>query len=63
MTIKKIMRIIPGLFIIVSVMLGVTVNEWWFAFTLFVGVNLLQSGFTGFCPLESILKAMKIPEQ
>lgn len=62
MTIKKIMRIIPGLFIIVSVVLGYTVNEWWYAFTLFVGVNLLQSGITGFCPLESILKVLKVPE-
>lgn len=62
MTIKRIMRIIPGLFVIISVLLGFYVNQWWFALTMFVGVNLFQSGFTGFCPLEMILKKMKIPE-
>lgn len=56
MTIKQIMRIIPGTFIILSVVLSQLHSEWWLAFTLFVGVNMLQSGFTGFCPLETMLK-------
>ncbi|BAI79568.1 conserved hypothetical protein [Deferribacter desulfuricans SSM1] len=63
MTVKALMRIIPGLFVTISVILGLTVNKWWFAFTLFVGLNLFQSGFTNFCPLEIFLKKMGIPEE
>lgn len=63
MTIKQIMRIVPGFFVIISVVLGLLHNPWWFAFTIFVGVNLIQSAFTGFCPLESILRKMGVPEQ
>jgi Protein of unknown function (DUF2892) len=37
------------------VALGTWVNPWWFAFTAFVGFNLLQSSLTHFCPLERIL--------
>ncbi|MGD2020383.1 MAG: DUF2892 domain-containing protein, partial [Thiohalocapsa sp.] len=36
--------------------LAYTVSEWWLLFTGFVGLNLLQSAFTGFCPLATILK-------
>ena len=50
-----IIRRIAGLFILLSVALGTWVNPWWFAFTAFVGFNLLQSSVTNFCPLERIL--------
>jgi hypothetical protein len=63
MTVKKLMRIIPGFFIIFSMILGYFVNNWWYALTMFVGINLFQSGFTGICPLESILKFLRIPEE
>ncbi|MGA1862467.1 DUF2892 domain-containing protein [Deferribacter thermophilus] len=63
MSVKRLMRIIPGLFVTISVILGLTVSKWWFAFTLFVGLNLFQSGFTNFCPLEIFLKKMGIPEE
>ncbi len=49
-------RMVGGLFILVSLALGVWVNPWWFAFTAFVGVNLLQSGFTKWCPMMWILE-------
>jgi hypothetical protein len=62
-TVKRLMRIIPGFFITISVILGYFSSNWWYAFTLFVGVNLFQSGFTGICPLESILKFLRIPEE
>ncbi len=48
-------RRFAGVFVLVSVALGVWVSPWWFAFTAFVGFNLLQSSFTNFCPLERIL--------
>lgn len=50
-----IIRRVAGLFVLLSVALGTWVNPWWFAFTAFVGFNLLQSSFTRFCPLEKIL--------
>jgi hypothetical protein len=62
MTVRALMRILPGLFIVISVLLGMYVNKAWFYFTLFVGVNLFQSGFTNFCLLELILKKLGIPE-
>jgi len=51
----KLIRRFAGSFILLSVALGTWVNPWWFAFTAFVGVNLLQSSFTHFCPLERVL--------
>ncbi len=63
MTVKKLMRIIPGLMVTISALLGLLLSPWWFALTLFVGLNLTQSGFTGFCPLEMILKKLGFSEQ
>jgi len=56
MTITRLLRIIPGLFILLSLALGVEgsplfVSRWWLAFTAFVGLNLFQSAFTGWCPI------------
>lgn len=50
-----VIRRFAGIFVLVSVALGVWVSPWWFAFTAFVGLNLLQSSFTHFCPLERVL--------
>ena len=60
MSIERIIRIMAGFFILLSLALGYTgspvfVSEWFLAFTAFVGFNLLQSGFTGFCPPEKLL--------
>jgi len=51
MTSWQIVRVVAGLFILASLALGIPgspvyVSTWWLAFTAFVGVNLLQSGFT-----------------
>jgi hypothetical protein len=50
-----LIRRIAGFFVLASVALGYWVHPAFFAFTAFVGVNLLQSSLTGFCPLERIL--------
>ena len=55
MTIDNGVRVVAGTFVLLSLALGIWVNEWWFAFTAFVGVNLIQSAFTGFCPAAMIL--------
>ena len=50
-----IIRRAAGLFVLASLLLGWLVSPLWLLFTAFVGVNLLQSSFTNFCPLERIL--------
>ncbi len=52
---EKIVRAVAGTFILVSILLAVFVSIKWLWFTGFVGLNLLQSSFTNFCPLEKIL--------
>jgi hypothetical protein len=65
MTAERIVRIVAGFFILLSLSLGVEASPLfqstlWLWFTAFVGANLLQSGFTRFCPLEMILKKFGI---
>ncbi len=56
----SIIRRLAGLFVLVSVALGVWVNPNFLWFTAFVGFNLLQSSFTHFCPLERMLGATNL---
>ena len=63
MTIDSIIRIMAGFFILLTLALGIEgspifVSKWALAFTAFVGFNLFQSGFTGFCPPEKLLAKM-----
>ena len=67
MTSWQLVRIFAGIFILLSLALGVPgspvfVSRWWLTFTAFVGANLLQSGFTGFCPLAIFLKKLGVKE-
>lgn len=55
-------RVIVGTFILLSVVLAVYVNQNWLWFTVFIGVNLIQSAFTKWCLLETILKKMGIAD-
>ncbi|WP_221031275.1 YgaP family membrane protein [Actomonas aquatica] len=48
-------RILAGLMILISVALTHFVSPWWLLFTTFIGLNLIQSAFTGFCPPTLIL--------
>ncbi len=54
--IQLLVRRFAGIFILVSLALGYFVSPYWYLFTAFVGLNLFQSSFTNFCPLEKILK-------
>ena len=56
MTVEEGLRLAAGFFVLLSVALGLWVNPWWFAFTAFVGANLLQSAFTRSCPMMWILR-------
>jgi hypothetical protein len=60
MSIDRFVLAFAGLMILVSLLLGVYVSPYWFWFTAFVGANLLQSAFTGFCPLALILKKVGV---
>jgi len=57
---ERIVRMVAGTFVLISLALGYFVNPYWFLFTAFVGFNLLQSSFTCFCPLEIILEKAHI---
>jgi len=59
---ENIVRIVAGIMILLSVSLAVFVHLNWLALTAFVGLNLLQSSFTKFCPLEVILKKAGVKE-
>jgi hypothetical protein len=56
MTIHDALRAIAGFFVLASIALGYFVHPAFFLFTAFVGVNLLQSGFSRWCPMITILK-------
>ncbi len=63
MTVERMVLAFAGFAILLSLALGVPgsplfVSKYWLWFTAFVGANLLQSAFTGFCPLAVILKKL-----
>jgi hypothetical protein len=60
MSVDRVVLAVAGLFIIISVALGYFHHPYWLFFTLFVGANLFQSAFTGFCPLAIILKKLGV---
>jgi hypothetical protein len=60
MSIDRIVLAFAGFMVLASLLLGVYVSPNWFWFTAFVGANLLQSAFTGFCPLALILKRLGV---
>lgn len=57
---ERIVRAVAGSIVLASVLLSIYVNINWLWVTAFVGVNLLQSSFTKFCPLELILNALGV---
>ena len=62
MTIDRIVLAFAGGMVLLSLSLGLLVSPYWFLLTAFVGLNLFQSAFTGFCPLAILLKRLgRIP--
>ena len=62
MTVERYLRLIAGVFVIATVALGYYVKPLWFLFTIFVGLNLLQSGITNWCLMMDILKKFGVKE-
>lgn len=56
MTVEKAIRILAGSIVLIGLALGHFVNPNWLWLCAFVGVNLIQSSFTGFCPAEMIFR-------
>lgn len=56
MTVERAVRMIAGVFVLLSLALGYYVSPYWYLFTAFVGLNLLQSAFSNWCPMMTILK-------
>ncbi|MGC8667329.1 MAG: YgaP family membrane protein [Chthonomonadales bacterium] len=61
MSVERWLRLIAGLFVAGTVLLGVTVSPWFFAFTAFVGLNLIQSAFTNWCPMMWVVRKLGAP--
>jgi len=62
MTVDKVVRLVAGLMVLLSVALTYYVHPYWMALTIFVGANLAQSSLTNICPLASILKKMGVSD-
>ena len=67
MTVERYIRTMAGFFVMLSLALGIEaspifVSPWFLAFTAFVGLNLFQSGITGFCPPGILLRKLGVPE-
>lgn len=60
MNVDRLVFALAGTFILVSLALSQLHSIYWLGFTTFVGLNLLQASFTGFCPLAKILKAFGV---
>jgi hypothetical protein len=60
MNIDRLVFAFAGVMILVSLALGYTVNPYWLLLGAFVGLNMLQASFTGFCPLAMILRKLGV---
>jgi Protein of unknown function (DUF2892) len=61
MNVESMVRLIGGAFVVASVLLGLYVHPGFFWFTAFVGLNLFQSAFTGWCPMMTFLRKAGVP--
>jgi hypothetical protein len=62
MTINRYLRLIAGTFVLLSAWLAHAHSPYWLLFTGFVGLNLVQSAFTNWCPMITLLRKMGVRE-
>ena len=62
MTVERALRAMAGIVILVSVTLGYLLHPYWYLLTAFVGLNLLQSAFTNWCPAMTIFRKMGLKD-
>jgi hypothetical protein len=58
MTVERYLRLIAGSIVMATVLLGVYLSPYWFFFTGFVALNLIQSAFTNWCPMMTFLRRL-----
>ena len=63
MDVHSWLRLIAGTMVLLSLGMGYFVTPWFFLLTAFVGLNLLQSGLTGWCPMMTVLRKLQVPER
>jgi amino acid permease len=62
MTVERYLRLIAGGFVLATVLLGYFHSPYWFLFTGFVALNLIQSAFSNWCPMMSFLRKLGVKE-
>ena len=62
MTVQRALRLMAGSVILLSITLAHFVSPYWYVLTAFVGLNLLQSAFTNWCPAMVVFRKMGLPE-
>ncbi len=63
MTVERLLRLIAGIFVLASLLLGYLYSPYWFLFTGFVALNLIQSAFTNWCPMMTFLRRLGAKEE
>jgi hypothetical protein len=62
MELNRWLRLIAGTFVLLSLVLAQLVSPWWLLFTAFVGLNLVQSAYTNWCPMMAFLRRFGVRE-
>ena len=60
MTVERYLRLIAGSFVLATILLGYFHSPYWFLFTGFVALNLIQSAFTNWCPMMTFLRRLGV---
>jgi hypothetical protein len=63
MRMENVIRILAGTMVLISISLAHWVSQWWLLLGVFVGFNLIQSAFTGFCPAEMIFRKLGVGKE
>jgi DUF2892 family protein len=63
MTVDRYLRLIAGIFVLATTLLGYFISPYWFLFTGFVALNLIQSAFTNWCPMMSFLRGLGVRDE
>lgn len=62
MDLNRWLRLLAGTFVLLSLVLAQLVSPWWLLFTAFVGLNLVQSAYTNWCPMMVLLRRLGVRE-
>ncbi len=63
MTLEGAIRVLAGTFVLLGLLLSRLLSPWWLLLDAFVGLNLIQSSFTGFCPAEIVFRRLGVGAQ